>query len=117
MSKKINIPLVGGLLAGIAASVCCVGPLLLLILGLSGAWVSNLIAFEPYRPLFIGIALIALSMAYRKMYGQKPEQFCEDVEVCARPQVSRLNKGLFICAVIVVLISITSPYFIPLIYG
>jgi mercuric ion transport protein len=43
---------VGGL-AAILASTCCLGPLVLLMLGVSGAWIGNLTALEPYRPLFI----------------------------------------------------------------
>src|SRR5881398_1114070 len=52
--------LVAGVLAAIGASVCCVVPLVLLALGIGGAWVGNLTAFEPYRPLFIGLTLLFL---------------------------------------------------------
>ncbi len=117
MPKKINIPLVSGLVAGIAASLCCVGPLILLLLGFGGAWVSNLTALEPYRPIFIGIALVALSIAYLRIFRAKPEQSCEQGKVCAQPQVNRLYKLLFVGVVVVVFASIISPYLIPLIYG
>ncbi len=116
MSEKINTPLVSGLVAGIAASVCCVGPLLLLFLGFGGAWVSNLTALEPYRPIFIGIALLALSLAYLRIYRPKSEQSCEEGNVCTKPQANHLYKRLFICVVVIVLASIASPYLIPLIY-
>ena len=46
---------VGGL-AAILASPCCLGPLLLVAVGLSGAWIGNLTRLEPYRPFFIGAA-------------------------------------------------------------
>ena len=117
MSEKINIPLIGGLLAGIAASLCCVGPLILLLLGFGGAWVSNLTALESYRPIFIGVAVVALAIAYLRIFRAKPEQSCADDQVCARPQVSRLYKCLFAGVAVVVLLSIVSPYLIPLIYG
>ena len=55
--------LVAGVLAGIGASVCCVGPLVLLALGIGGAWISNLTALQPYRPLFIGLTLLFLGLA------------------------------------------------------
>lgn len=42
----------GALVAAVAASVCCLGPLVLLALGVSGAWASSLRALEPYRPTF-----------------------------------------------------------------
>ncbi len=40
--------------ATIGASLCCIGPLVLLSLGIGGAWVSSLTALTPYRPYFIG---------------------------------------------------------------
>ncbi|MGH8614610.1 MAG: mercuric transporter MerT family protein, partial [Gammaproteobacteria bacterium] len=40
----------GGILAAIAASSCCVLPLVLFTLGISGAWISNLTALAPYQP-------------------------------------------------------------------
>jgi mercuric ion transport protein len=51
--------LVGGL-AAILASTCCLGPLVLVALGLSGAWIGNLTLLEPYRPLFITGSLVAV---------------------------------------------------------
>lgn len=44
--------LVLGVLAGIGASVCCVGPLVLLALGIGGAWVGNLTALETIPACF-----------------------------------------------------------------
>jgi mercuric ion transport protein len=38
--------------AAIGASLCCVVPLVLVSLGISGAWLASLTALEPYRPLF-----------------------------------------------------------------
>ena len=103
MFEKVNVPLIGGLLAGIAASACCVGPLILLLLGFGGAWVSNLTALEPYRPVFIGIAFLALSVAYLRIYKTKSEHSCDESQVCAKPQTNRLYKRLFIGVVVVVL--------------
>ncbi len=117
MLKKISTPLVGGLLAGIAASACCVGPLVLLLLGFGGAWIGSLTALEPYRPVFIGIAFIALFIAYQRIYRPKPEQPCEVGEICAQPCVNKLYKWLFIGVLVVVLVSIASPYLVPFLYG
>lgn len=54
-----------GGLAAILASACCLGPLVLIALGFSGAWIGNLTVLEPYRPIFIGAALVALQLATR----------------------------------------------------
>ena len=50
--------LFAGGLAAILASACCLGPLVLIALGFSGAWIGNLTVLEPYRPIFIGAAQI-----------------------------------------------------------
>ena len=62
--------LFAGGLAAFLASTCCLGPLVLVALGFSGAWVGNLTALEPYRPFFIGAALVA----YQQDMGQVARQ-------------------------------------------
>jgi len=116
VSGKFNLPLIGGLFAGIAASLCCVGPLVLLSLGVSGAWISNLTALEPYRPLFIAIALIALVIAYLVIYQSASDQSCEEGKICAEPASQRWYKNVFWCVVAVVIIAIASPYWISFMY-
>jgi mercuric ion transport protein len=59
--------MLAGVAAGIGASVCCVGPLVLLALGISGTWIGVLTALEPYRPFFIGLTLLFLGLAFRKL--------------------------------------------------
>jgi mercuric ion transport protein len=95
MSKPQNGrgALVAGGLAAILASTCCLGPLVLITLGFSGAWIGNLTVLEPYRPIFIGAALIALFFAGRRIF--RPVQACVPGEVCAIPQVRTAYKVLF----------------------
>ncbi len=61
-----------GGLAAILASACCLGPLVLIALGFSGAWIGNLTVLEPYRPIFIGVALVALFFAGGASTGRQP---------------------------------------------
>ena len=82
--------LFAGGLAAILASTCCLGPLVLVALGFSGAWIGNLTVLEPYRPLFIGAALVALFFAWKRIY--RPVQACKPGEVCAIPQVRATYK-------------------------
>src|SRR5215813_8392129 len=90
---------VGGL-AAILASTCCLGPLVLVSLGVSGAWIGNLTVLEPYRPLFIGVALIALFFAARSIF--RPAHACQPGEVCAVPRARRIYKVMFwVCAALV----------------
>ncbi|MEX1993519.1 MAG: mercuric transporter MerT family protein, partial [Steroidobacteraceae bacterium] len=56
-SKSEKVALATGGVSAVLASACCLGPLLLISLGVGGAWIGNLTLLEPYRPFFIGIAL------------------------------------------------------------
>ncbi len=108
----------GALLAGgfaaILASTCCLGPLVLITLGFSGAWIGNLTVLEPYRPVFIGVALLALFFAYRRLF--RPAAGCKPGEVCATPQVNTAYKTLFWIVCALVLIALAFPYIAPLFY-
>jgi mercuric ion transport protein len=111
-SKSGTLALGG--LAAILASTCCLGPLVLIALGFSGAWIGNLTKLEPYRPLFIGVALVALFFAWRRIY--RPAEKCLPGEVCALPQANRLYKVLFWIVAILVLIALSFPYVAPYFY-
>ena len=107
-------PLFGGGLAAMLASACCLGPLLLVSLGLSGAWIGNLTALEPYRPIFIGAALVAMFFAWKKIF--RPAQACQPGEVCAIAQVRTTYKFIFWMVALLVLVALVSPYILPLFY-
>jgi mercuric ion transport protein len=106
--------LIAGGLSALLASSCCLGPLVLITLGFSGAWIGNLTALEPYRPLFLSAALIAMFIAYRRIY--RPAQDCKQGEVCATPQVRAGYKFLFLMVSLLVLVALVFPYVLPLFY-
>jgi mercuric ion transport protein len=105
--------LVGGL-AAILASTCCLGPLILVVLGLSGAWIGNLTRLEPYRPFLIAGALVALFLAGRRIFQQP--QICNPGEVCAVPRTRRIYKLLFVAVFVLVLIALVFPYVVKFFY-
>lgn len=111
-------PASGALLAGgitaVLASACCVGPLVLVSLGFGGAWLGNLAALEPYRPIFLGVALIAMFFAWRRIY--RPSTACAPGDVCAAPQVKTTYKVLFWIVASLVILALTFPYLAPLFY-
>ena len=49
----------GGVVGAVAASSCCIVPLLLFSLGVSGAWIGNLTRLAPYQPIFIAVTLVS----------------------------------------------------------
>jgi mercuric ion transport protein len=103
-----------GGLAAILASTCCLGPLILVALGFSGAWIGNLTVLELYRPLFIGAALVAMVFAYRRIF--RPAGACEPGEVCAVPKVRTTYKVIFWAVAALVLVALAFPYVLPLFY-
>lgn len=83
--------LIAGVLAAVGASVCCVGPLVLLTLGISGAWISTLTVLEPIRPIFIGLTLLFLGLSFRKLYMIptvcEPNAPCADLRTVKRQRI------------------------------
>lgn len=110
---KGRVVLAVGGLAAILASACCLGPLVLLALGVSGAWIGNLTALERYRPIFIGASLVALYFAYRRIY--RPEE-CAPDELCAVPRVRQSYKLLFWIVAALLGIALLFPLVAPLFY-
>jgi mercuric ion transport protein len=106
--------LVAGTLAAIGASVCCVGPLVLLAVGIGGAWIGNLTAFEPYRPVFIGLTLLFLGLAFRKLY--LVPRVCAPGMPCADPQITRRQRLIFWLVAILLLGLLAVPWVAPLFY-
>src|SRR5258707_15635671 len=95
--------LVGGLVA-VLASTCCLGPLVLVALGVSGAWIGNLTRLEPYRPFFIAGALMALFFAGRWIF--RPTRACQPGEVCAVPRTRRIYRIVFGIVSVLVLVAL-----------
>ena len=112
--KKTGRGLSGAMLAAIAASVCCVGPLVLLALGVGGAWVGSLTALEPFRPYFMGLTFIFLGYAFYRIYRKPGAEDCEPGSYCANPRSDKINKIALWTVTFVVLILMAIPYATPL---
>ncbi len=109
LTKGNNTSIVAATLAAIGASLCCIGPLVLLALGISGAWISYLTALEPYRPVFVGITLVFLGLAFRKLY-LVPHQCAPDT-ACAAPATRRNQRIIFWVVTVLLVALLTFPYY------
>ncbi len=106
---------VGGLLGAILASSCCIVPLVLVTVGISGAWIGNLTALLPYKPIFTVISLGLIGLGFWYVYfRQKPA--CEEDSFCARPQSSLLTKTALWAATLLVTLSATITWWAPFFY-
>lgn len=106
--------LIAGILAAIGASVCCVGPLVLLALGIGGTWVGSLTAMEPYRPFFIGLTLLFLGQAFHKLY--LVPQVCTPGMSCANPRTIKRQRLTFWVVAVLLLGLLAVPSLAPLFY-
>lgn len=105
--------LVGGL-AAILASACCLGPLILVVLGVSGAWIGNLTKLEPYHWYFIAASVVALFFAGRRIF--RSAKVCALGEVCAMPRTRRMYKIVFGIVSALVLLAVLYPYIAKFFY-
>jgi mercuric ion transport protein len=112
--KLTKTTLVGGALAAIAASACCLGPLILVSLGIGGAWVSNLTLLDPFRPVFIALALACMALAYLKIYRGPAADECQPGSLCAMPQTNPRYRVMFWIVSSLVLVALAYPYVLPL---
>jgi mercuric ion transport protein len=101
--------------AAVIGSLCCVAPLVLLGLGISGAWISQLTALEPYRPIFIGVMLLFIGLAFRQLYIVPAR--CAPGEACANPRLQRRQRQIFWIVVIGLTALIAFPWYAPFIFA
>jgi mercuric ion transport protein len=104
---------VGGLLGAVAASACCILPLVLFGLGVSGAWIGNFTQLAPYQPYFIAVTLACLACGYWLVY-RSSKVACADDAACARPLPNRFIKSGLIAATILVVAALGVDFLAPL---
>ena len=103
----------GGVLGAIAASSCCIVPLILFSLGIGGAWIGNLTALAPYKPLFVVGTVGVLGYGFYLVYW-RPRRACADGAACARPIPNRLVKSALWIATVLVIAAFAFDYIAPL---
>lgn len=100
----------GSVITAFLASVCCIGPLILVFLGVGG--LGFFTQFERYRPFFIGLTFIFLGGAFYLTYRRKTA--CNPGDACKRGGVGRLQKIVLWTATGVALVFIGFPYLVRL---
>jgi len=106
----------GGMLGALAASSCCIVPLVLFSLGISGAWLGNLTALAPYQPIFVAITLGFLGTGFYLVH-LRPRRACAGGDTCARPLPNRIAKAGLWLATVLVAAAIAFPFAAPVLLG
>ncbi len=99
----------GAIGSAVAASICCLGPLVLALLGLGGGVL--LLKFEPYRPHFLVATALFLGAAFYLTYRRPPVEECVPGSACARPTTRKRQKIALWIVTVVVVLAAAFPYF------
>lgn len=96
--RKTVLAGAGGILAAVLGSLCCIGPLVFVTLGVGAGLAST---FEPLRPVFGAVMILLLGIGFYTVYG-KPSaaESCGPDGVCERPRDRRREKRLLWSAVV-----------------
>ncbi len=89
-SRQIKAGLLASGITAIFASICCLGPLLLVLLGVGGAWASTLTWFYPLKPYLIGGTYLLLAWTGIQLY--RPKKSCAIGSLCANPRYQKLLR-------------------------
>lgn len=111
--QRQRLVAIGGIVGALAASSCCIVPLVLFSLGIGGAWIGNLTALAPYKPFFVAGTTGILGYGFYLVYW-KPRQACTDDAACARPIRSRLVQIALWTATVLVAAAFAFDYVAPL---
>jgi mercuric ion transport protein len=103
----------GSVVGALAASSCCILPLALFSLGVSGAWIGHLTRLAPYQPYIIAATVALLACGYWLVY-RVTRNACADGAACARPLPGRLVKAALIAATALVVAALGFDVFAPL---
>lgn len=101
-------------LAAVGASLCCVAPLVLVSLGLGGAWLATLTKLEPLRPIFIVLTLGLLALAWHRLYRRATG--CTPGQACADAAVLRRQRLIFWGVTVMLLLLLAFPWYASLFY-
>jgi len=109
-----SVALATGGIASLLAGACCVVPLVLVSVGVGGAWLANLQLLAPYRPLFIAGAVAAIAFAGWRIY--RPAAACLPGQACAMPKTRRGLRIGFWSVVTLLAAMLAFPYAAALLY-
>jgi len=103
---------IGGIIGALAASSCCILPVLLFSLGIGGAWIGNFTQLAPYQPYFVAATLAFVGAGYWLVY-RSSKAACAGGEACARTLPNRLVKAALVAATVIVLAALAFDFLAP----
>ena len=108
-AKRGGFMAAGGMLGALAASTCCILPMVLVSLGAGGAWVGNLPALAPIQPVILAITFGFLAYGYYLVYW-RPRRIYGKGAARAPTFSNRIVKAVLGAAAILFAAAIVFPY-------
>jgi len=103
----------GSVLGAVAMSSCCILPLALFSLGVTGAWIGNLTALYPYKLYFLIPTAAFLAGGFYLVYRRPRANECEPGAGCVTPRSDRFNRVVLWSATLLVATALAFPYVAP----
>ena len=103
----------GSVLGAVAMSSCCILPLALFSLGVTGAWIGNLTALYPYKLYFLIPTAAFLAGGFYLVYRRPRANECEPGAGCVRSLSDRINRVVLWSATLLVATALAFPYVAP----
>jgi len=96
----------GTVLAALGASICCIVPVAVALLGVGSAALGA--KLEPFRPYFLALTVLLLGFAFHQAY--RPQK-CEPGAACAVPTSRRRSRILLWVVTVVAALLLAFPYY------
>ena len=113
--------MVSGLVAAFFASICCIGPVVFVALGVGmgatgfmASAAGMLKALLPYRPWFIGLTMLLLGISFYLTCRRPKSAVCMPGELCAPGAMSGANRAMLWVLAMLALVLILAPYWLGL---
>lgn len=104
-----------GAASALGASTCCVLPLVLVSLGVGGAWVAQLRTLERFQWVFLGLATAAFGYAFYRLYLRPAP--CGPGTACATPAARRRQRIAFWFTLVTAKAILLAPIYVPYLLG
>jgi len=99
--QKGKLTAAGSVVAAIAASICCIGPLVAAVLGVGSLAAAS--GLQKWRPVFLGVTFVLLGVAWYLTYRKPKAEACAEGTACAaRPGVKRDKVVLWIATALAI---------------
>lgn len=114
-SDSRSLLVTGGFIGAVLASSCCIAPLVLVLLGVGGAWVVNLTALAPYQWIFLLVAVGCLGAGFWQVYF-KTKPACVEGSYCDTPKSDTTIKAVLWIGTALVITAVAVNILTPLLY-